>query len=268
MPNLYLRKGGKNYYSPLVDVSNTRASDLIIRHGRKNYAVAKFTGTQVGTLECYDLCGNEWTVTGTSKMPTISSNVAKFDKSIYFPDGGWQSFTQIDSGDGVTLGGKDFTVDFWCLVVTKSSRYAGMFSVYDTLNSSSYRFDMAIGIGEGSVNETLAVRLNGGSNYDIKSSMNANVWEHYAIVYSHSSNEVKVYINGILIKTFTTISFPQHHYAHVRIGNINYTSNHYGFQGYIDEFRISDCARWTANFTPPTEQYTHDDNTLVLLRAS
>ncbi len=35
--------------------------------------------------------------------------------------------------------------------------------------------------------------------------------------------------------------------------------------GWLDEVRISNVARWTTNFTPPTTPYRRDNNTLLLL---
>ena len=41
--------------------------------------------------------------------------------------------------------------------------------------------------------------------------------------------------------------------------------DHSGFnQAYFDEIRVSSGARWTANFTPATQEYTVDGNTQLL----
>jgi hypothetical protein len=44
---------------------------------------------------------------------------------------------------------------------------------------------------------------------------------------------------------------------------INGSYNYYS--GYIDEFRFSNTARYTANFTPSTTPFQNDSNTLLLL---
>ena len=42
----------------------------------------------------------------------------------------------------------------------------------------------------------------------------------------------------------------------------------YCFEGYVDEIRISNTARYTSGFTPSTTAFTTDDNTLVLIHSN
>jgi len=53
------------------------------------------------------------------------------------------------------------------------------------------------------------------------------------------------------------------------LGNYRWYSqtsgNTTGGIGSVEELRISDCARWTANFTVPSAAYTSDENTLLLM---
>ena len=49
----------------------------------------------------------------------------------------------------------------------------------------------------------------------------------------------------------------------IKIGAMADGSN--GYTGYLDELRISNTARYTANFTPSASAFTNDVNTLLLL---
>ena len=45
----------------------------------------------------------------------------------------------------------------------------------------------------------------------------------------------------------------------------NWDGNNYSINGHMDEIRISNIARYTANFTPSTTPFQNDSNTLLLL---
>jgi len=78
-----------------------------------------------------------------------------------------------------------------------------------------------------------------------------NAWQHVAFVRQGTS--IKGYLDGVLclsgscsssIATFSGQTF--------RIGNYGNASM---YRGYMDEFRLSDTARWTTDFTPPDAPY-------------
>jgi hypothetical protein len=89
-------------------------------------------------------------------------------------------------------------------------------------------------------------------------------WYHIALV--RTAGFLKVYVDGL----FTGTSFNCGTTAiadtaqALRVGSHNPT---YGASTYcaMDEVRVSDTARWTSNFVPPTSAYTSDANTLLLL---
>ena len=82
------------------------------------------------------------------------------------------------------------------------------------------------------------------------SALNTNTWSHVAVCRSGST--INLYINGVL---------------GVLAGSATYTGNfsdglckigsgsHGAFNGFIDEFRITKFARYTANFTPSTSAF-------------
>ena len=84
-----------------------------------------------------------------------------------------------------------------------------------------------------------------------------NTWHHVAIV-RDSSNVIKCYLNGTASGTTFTNST-----AFLATEGIFYiggewatsASVNHGWDGYIDDFRISKFARYTSNFTPSTEAF-------------
>jgi len=85
-------------------------------------------------------------------------------------------------------------------------------------------------------------------------SLSINTWYHIAIV--RYGNTVKCYINGTAEATTLDVTGQDFHSkAALMIGNtpVNFATE--GLNGWIDEFRISKVARWTSNFTPPSEPY-------------
>jgi len=91
-------------------------------------------------------------------------------------------------------------------------------------------------------------------------SLNNNQWNHFALV--QNSTLLTLYINGTPKLQYSTggDSYPGQSY---KIGT-NEGETQF-FNGYIDEFRSSDIARYTGLFTPPTSAFTADGNTISLL---
>jgi hypothetical protein len=93
-----------------------------------------------------------------------------------------------------------------------------------------------------------------------------NAWHHYALVREGTgANLLKFYIDGVLSGTGTDPT--SYGTWRTTIGGLNYITNSTGSQSgpfLIDEFRLSNTARYTAAFTPPTAAFTNDANTLEL----
>lgn len=94
-------------------------------------------------------------------------------------------------------------------------------------------------------------------------SLSANTWTHIAV--TRNSSDVKLFIDGTQsgsTVTGNTVNFANH--------NSNFMLGVSGdgdktFMGYLDEMRVSKIARYTADFTPATEQFENDANTLMLM---
>lgn len=89
-----------------------------------------------------------------------------------------------------------------------------------------------------------------------------NTWRHLA--FSWDGSDLRGYIDGVFKKKVTQTGTQANNTDALYIGRRD-TSEPY--PGLIDEFRISDIARYTTetSFVPQTKDFTSDANTLLLL---
>ena len=79
-----------------------------------------------------------------------------------------------------------------------------------------------------------------------------NSWRHFAL--TRGGGTLRLYIDGVLAGSSTTTLAMN--FSELTIGFARYSPSHTSFNGYIDELRITKgVARYTANFTPPTEPF-------------
>jgi hypothetical protein len=84
--------------------------------------------------------------------------------------------------------------------------------------------------------------------------LSTSTWHHVAWV--RSGNRWSIYVNGTeRLISASNANTPFNSTGAFRIGNFSGAGG-YGFNGYLDEFRITKgIARYTANFTPPPAQF-------------
>ena len=101
----------------------------------------------------------------------------------------------------------------------------------------------------------------GFSNIITGSSLSTNTWYHVAV--SKSGTSTKLFLNGTQVGSTYTDNNTYVNNGPLIIGN--YFGKNAAMDGYQDDIRISNTARYTANFTPSTVPFQSDANTLVLL---
>jgi len=202
--------------------------------------VTAVTGT---TLLCnfdkagiYDKAGStDLLVTGAA---TVSTTQSKFGGSSVYFNG--SSYLSLPTTHAITLGAGDFTIEGWMYlnnvsgsVILFDQRPATTQGIYPTLYMS-----------------TTFMRWYTNSATMIESSaLSALTWYHFAVCRSGTST--KMFINGVQVGSTYTDS------NNYLVGRTIIGASAYDltgqFNGYLDDFRISKTARYTANFTPPTE---------------
>ena len=207
-----------------------------------------------GSTTFTDSSSSNVTVTpyGTAQITTADS---KFGGASVFFDNGTSNPELAVSGYPIT--NSDFTIELW----TKGNLTSGghLFDLQGTNrltlfyeHSGSSAPDNSFGVFDtnyrGNANSTSAQDL-------------ANNWNHVAVV--RNSGTIKIYVNGTSITSWSNNS--SYTNATLNIGNTHPSrSFNATYAGYIDEFRVSNIARYTSNFTPPTAAFLDTGPTLDL----
>jgi len=178
---------------------------------------------------------------------TGSTTQVKFagSKSMYFDGNGDYADTTIEP-----IGAGDFTVEFWVNDDGSGSTGQQEFSGYLSLASSGSqstgiffsRYDFMVGgnstVWGSAFPNTFTVEHGTG-------------WHHIAM--TRIGTTVKVYVDGTLEHTVTGISADLTN-TDLRIASRWNSNTSYLLPGYIQDLRITKgLARYTSNFTPPTE---------------
>jgi hypothetical protein len=185
------------------------------------------------------------TAVGNAQVDTAQS---KFGGSSLLGDG-TGDYLQLPTDSSLELTG-DFTVEMWYRI---PSTVPAILPFYN----SDHLFYLTNDGGTAKY-----ALFQGGSNRLLSSgiTVSANTWYHFAMV--RSGTTITAYHNGTSAGTATwasTISGTT-----PTIGS--YSS--YFINGHYDEIRISNSARYTANFTPSTTPFIDDSNTVLLIHAN
>jgi hypothetical protein len=195
----------------------------------------------------YDLSGiNNIDTVGNAQIDTA---VKKYGTGSMEFDGSGDYLT-IPSTQDVAVGSGDFTIECWAnFSVVGSGNGQGLFQFSNGyLNSQEGK---GPGIGINNSNGQWYIYYGAGTNLNttLGSSPSADTWYHVAFV--RTSGVIKIFIDGT--QTGSDISYSGNYTdTHLTIGG--WYSVSFLLTGYIDDFRITKgVARYTADFTPPTD---------------
>lgn len=202
----------------------------------------------------------------TNTGVAVSAAQSKFgDSSFYFNGSAYLTMPGYDFGTD------DFTIDWW-EYPTNANAGTRFTNVYCTSYATQAGGLLTHLYYSNSLQIWLSNKTGGASTSDWNvfagetlGNNVVNTWTHRAVVRSGSS--LMFFKNGLLEYTYD-IGTNKIGYSSDRpwgIGNwaSDYMPPGYSYTGYIDEFRVSDIARWTESFTPPTEPYP-DSNIEIL----
>lgn len=199
-----------------------------------------------------DLTGK--TVTAYNNATQTNTQRKFIGKAGYFP--AYNDYIEVPTSSDLTFNNDtDFTVEWWMYGRTRTASQ-GMAIIGCTQNDTA--------IGGWAISEWGGSYFGwwdaGNTSWFMNSSASyvANAWAHYALVRRlESTNKVfRWFVNGALIKEANgNTTIPTNGNYNIRVGaEPNPRSAMYLGTSYLDEIRISSCARYTAAFTPPTRR--------------
>lgn len=167
---------------------------------------------------------------------TLNQTITRSDSPSFYFNG--SSKLVVDYNSAIDFGTGDFTIDLWVYPTrnTANEYYLNgngtSGQMFFGTNGSGY-----LGLGRSSVAwDTVTT-----------TKLTVNTWQHVAVV--RSSGTVYFFVNGSLVYSESnTISYSMQGKAFC----IGSEGNDAYLNGYIDQYRISNVARWTNAFTPPT----------------
>lgn len=170
-------------------------------------------------------------------------------------------FTEASAKSSIkTTMQSDFTIDYWAKIGIGLPSYSDINLLGDTANQGNavltvVHYDEP---GYGLYIMTKST-VDGGKKYIINRNVKlgsfakSGSWNHYA--YVRKDNVLNLYVNGNLLYNWAfnpTIPSTQ---QHVSFGGYYTGSSWNTTYNRFDEIRLSNIARWTENFTPPTQAY-------------
>jgi hypothetical protein len=194
-----------------------------------------------------DETGRVW----VSSNASVSTEQKKFGNSSLAVDVGKYIYTDDVSNFDFT---GQFTIEMWAMFTKYPSKHINpihsLFTQYMNLQNA---IDLSVSAaGAESINVIEYDAKNGGAvlNQYANFNFSLNVWYHIAFVSNGSQNYI--FVNGEKILDTPIIKkLPLLNTTRACIGKFFYPSYEYDCIGYIDDFRISNIARWTSDFTLP-----------------
>ena len=195
---------------------------------------------------------NNLTLYGNAKLSTTQSEFG--DTSLALDgNGDYAALTDTTVGN---FGVGNFTIECWF----RSDQFDSLRTLASKYTTEDGKRSWRL-VFQSSAKLQLDITADGGGsniqNLETAATFNANTWYHLAVVRNGAT--ISIYINGTAdnntLNYGTAIAFASP--TDVLIGSQGHDSGspRYYFDGYIDEFRISNLARYTNNFTAPTEPF-------------
>lgn len=195
--------------------------------------------------DCIDTISGKDCLDATDSSTVSYLDREKFGKVIYSGlETTYNTNIWLKNDTGLVPAETSFTIDFWINPDNFSKSRGINFIKYSSPSAWISIQSNGIYIGQ--------VLYAAGSDhlflYDTSSML--STWSHIAFVHDLNTTKNYLFINGVLLESWTyTVSSTSSLFNELKISGMCK----------VDELRISNVARWTADFTPYTEPYAPSD---------
>lgn len=188
---------------------------------------------------------------GTAAQTTAAAKFGTASLTLGGTTGTAGSCAQIPDAPNLRLTG-DYTIEFFAFSPT-----LGGSQMYVNKGTNAYFFMSGTQL-------MISLDPSNTAVITVNAALKAGVWQHIAL--TRLGTLVTLWVDGVAVGTLNTLP------GNSNFGNLaspfqigTWTNNSDLFQGNLDEFRVSNVARYTAAFTPPSQAFVADANTVVLL---
>lgn len=237
-----------------IDAQPAHDADLLVSSIDRNDGDTTFVDAAAGhQINSYG---------GTEHSIAVGNPFTGDGRAIYFD--GTDDYLTVDDGTNIDLGTGDFTIEFW---VNSNEDRQNMFimgrwnATPNTGSWSNREFGITMSSYDsiGFVTYSPSVYSNSGTCTTCDGK-----WHHIALV--RSSGDAKGYVDGKYIFDATYLDSADMSFSSKMLIGAGQTTY---WKGAMYDFRISDTARYTSgtsDFDVPTEKFTSDSNTLLLIQ--
>lgn len=210
-----------------------------------NAALLLHTDGSNGGTSFPDSSAGAHTVTTVSGV-TTDTGKAKFGTASAAFSASKNTYLGFGGESDLAFGSADFTIDMWVWFTTLSG--LSIFYSHGPISTNGlYPVIYANGT-------TLNFFFNGSNQITQASAVVTGQWHHIAV--ARSSGSTKMFVDGTQVgSTLAGSDVFLNPASRPVIGVSGYDLAN-GLDGWIDELRVSNIARWTSNFTPPVAAYS------------
>jgi len=243
--------------------SNSQSSSSSSSNSQSTSLSSSSSGFGASLLASFDTGGSVprhvVTANGTAQLDTAQK---KFGTASGLFDGN-SDYASIPDSTDFNFGTGNFTIEFWARINSKieNARFCAFTETSATRHAGIYHNTTdGIGFQAYDTGWSTVVKFDQGSD-----DWSTDTWYHIALVRNGSS--WNIYRNGTSVASTTDSSaLPDYGSSFLIAASEGGGGGPNSFfDGWIDEFRMSDTARYTTGFTEPTSPFTRDDDTALLL---